>query len=78
MRYRASQPGASDAAETGVIPWRRRRLLRAGFDAPLAERLAADSRFDLHAVLELIDRGCPPELAARILAPLDDPLEPPR
>ena len=24
------------------------------------------------ALLELIDRGCPPELAARILAPLGD------
>jgi hypothetical protein len=34
--------------------------------------LANDRRFDLHAVLELVDRGCPPELAARILAPLND------
>jgi hypothetical protein len=26
---------------------------------------------DLHALIELIERGCPPGLAARILAPLD-------
>jgi hypothetical protein len=38
----------------------------------LAERLASDARCDVHAVLELLDRGCPPELAARILAPLDE------
>jgi hypothetical protein len=33
--------------------------------------LARDPRTDLHALLELVDRGCRPELAARILAPLD-------
>jgi hypothetical protein len=48
-------------------------LERAGFTAPLAEALANDRRIDLHALLELVDRGCPPQLAARILAPLDDP-----
>jgi hypothetical protein len=26
----------------------------------------------LHALIELVERGCPPELALRILAPLDD------
>ena len=26
---------------------------------------------DIHALLELIDLGCPPELATRIVAPLD-------
>jgi hypothetical protein len=66
-----SQPSTSDRAATGLVPWRRRRLQRAGFDARLAERLAGDRGFDLHAVLELVDRGCPPDLAARILAPLE-------
>ena len=55
--------------------WRSRRLLAAGFAPGLAERLARDGRIDVHALLELTDRGCPPHLAARILAPLDD--EPP-
>lgn len=36
----------------------------------LAASLASDVRLDLHELLQLIDRGCPPELAARILAPL--------
>lgn len=75
MRNRASQPIGGDEATVGVVRWRRRRLQRAGFDVALAEKLASDRGFDLHAVLELIDRGCPPELAARILAPLDDPRE---
>jgi hypothetical protein len=30
-----------------------------------------DFSFDLHALLELVDRGCAPDLAVRILAPLD-------
>jgi hypothetical protein len=55
-----------------VIGWRRGRLVAAGFAPELAAFLAGDCRIDLHAVLELIDRGCPPALAARILAPLDD------
>jgi hypothetical protein len=54
-----------------VVEWRRGRLLDAGFPAVVATHLAEDSGIDLHAVLELIDRGCPPELAARILAPID-------
>jgi hypothetical protein len=47
-------------------------LLAAGFAPRLAAQLATDCAVDLHAVLGLVDRGCPPELAARILAPLDD------
>ncbi len=55
-----------------VVGWRRGRLLAAGFVPALAASLAADCRIDLHAVLDLIDRDCPPTLAARILAPLGD------
>jgi hypothetical protein len=54
-----------------VVAWRRGRLERAGFDPDVAESFAADRRVDLHALLDLVDRGCPPHLAARILAPLD-------
>jgi len=46
-------------------------LLAAGFSGSTARRLGRDMRFDLHAVLELVDRGCPLDLAVRILAPLD-------
>jgi hypothetical protein len=52
-----------------VTVWRRCRLLEAGFETDLATRLAADRRVDVHALLQLVDRGCPPVLAARILSP---------
>lgn len=54
----------------GLLQWRERMLLCAGFDDELAARLAGERGLDLHALLELVDRGCPPRLAARILAPL--------
>lgn len=57
---------------TPVAEWRRECLLAAGFAAGLATHLAQDRATDLHALLELVDRGCPPELAVRILAPPDD------
>jgi hypothetical protein len=55
-----------------VRTWRRDQLVSAGFALPDAVRLARDARYDLHALLELVERGCPPDLAARILAPLDE------
>ena len=54
----------------GVTEWRRCRLLDAGFPEPLASALAREPAVDVHALLQLVDRGCPPELAARILSPL--------
>jgi hypothetical protein len=53
-----------------VTAWRRSRLLETGFPESLADRLAADAAVDVHALLQLVDRGCPPELAARILSPV--------
>jgi hypothetical protein len=50
--------------------WRRQRLLLAGFDSDVAEAVARDPRYDLHAVLQLVDDGCAPALAIRILEPL--------
>ena len=44
--------------------------MEAGFDKELAWRIAADPAMDVHALLDLVDHGCPPELAVRILAPL--------
>jgi hypothetical protein len=55
-----------------VAEWRSTQLLHAGFPRPLAKRLAADGRYDLHALIELVERSCPPELAVRILAPLEE------
>jgi hypothetical protein len=55
----------------GLVAWRIERLREAGFPDQLAASVARDARYDLHELLGLTDRGCPPELAARILAPLD-------
>ena len=63
--------------EGSVVGWRRRLLRRAGFAPVLAEALAHDPRYDLHALIELTDRGCPPTLAWRILAPLEPGQGPP-
>jgi len=59
------------ARSNDIAGWRQRLLLGAGFDPHLAAGLALDARVDLHALLQLVDRGCPPLLAARVLAPLD-------
>jgi hypothetical protein len=48
------------------------RLLRAGVAPPLAAKIARQQGMDLHALIELVERGCPPALAVRILAPLDE------
>ena len=78
----AAQPAARSAprpcscgggSPADVTWWRRCRLLDAGFPETLATVLAAAPAVDLHALLLLVDRGCPPELAARILSPLDRP-----
>jgi hypothetical protein len=53
-----------------VTTWRCCRLLEAGFPPQLAHVLAA-ADVDVHALLQLVDRGCDPALAARILSPLD-------
>ena len=53
-----------------VLAWRSDVLQHAGCEPGLAWDLAADGDVDLHDLLNLFDRGCPPALAARILAPL--------
>jgi len=60
--------GIRDAA---VVAWRRRQLLAAGFSLAQSEHLARECGIDLHALVDLVTRGCPPRLAVRILAPLD-------
>jgi hypothetical protein len=53
----------------GVVAWRRAQLLRAGFSRSLAARVARDERYDLHELIELVEHGCAPSLALRILEP---------
>lgn len=65
-----------ERAAQDLVRWRREQLSASAVPLPLAARLA-DPRYDLHALIELVERGCPPDLAARILAPLDEPGETP-
>jgi hypothetical protein len=62
----------SDRVSPEICAWRRRQLLAVGFAPRLATTLAHDPDYDLHALIELVERGCPPDLAIRILAPLDE------
>jgi hypothetical protein len=71
LRKGDKQPLGPPDGKAGWSGWRAQRLRAAGFPPALAGQLARDSRVDLHALLELVDRGCRPDLAARIVAPLD-------
>ena len=50
-----------------VERWRLEELCEAGYPAAIAYRLAREHSVDLHQAIELVEQGCPPELAARIL-----------
>jgi len=65
-----TKQGTVVGQEGAVVAWRRQQLADAGFEASLAAALSADRLWDLHALLELVERGCPPHLAARILSPV--------
>ena len=47
--------------------WRAEELERAGYEPRAVGRLAVRHDVDLHTAVELLQRGCPPELALRIL-----------
>jgi hypothetical protein len=50
-----------------VERWRAQELRRAGYDPQGASELAARNDVDLHRAIELLERGCPPDLALAIL-----------
>ena len=60
-----------EPASGEVSRWRREQLVHSGFPLLLAARLAKDCGYDLHRLIELVETGCPPELAVRILAPIE-------
>jgi hypothetical protein len=65
------ESGSRAATAVDVAGWRERRLEAAGFDERTAVMLAGDCGFDLHGLINLVEAGCPPDLAVRILAPID-------
>ncbi|HEY0415860.1 MAG TPA: hypothetical protein VGC78_05690 [Gaiellaceae bacterium] len=50
-----------------VERWRAQELERAGYAGDDAAELATRHDVDLHRAIELIEKGCSPELAASIL-----------
>lgn len=66
-----NRDSAPDIRDAAVVTWRRKQLLAAGFGLQASESLARDCGVDLHALLDLVERGCPPRLARRILVPLE-------
>jgi hypothetical protein len=50
-----------------VERWRAEALERVGYDTGSAAVLAARTDVDLHRAIELVEHGCSPEIALRIL-----------
>jgi hypothetical protein len=50
-----------------ITRWRREELERAGYGADDAAELAARLDVDLHTAILLLERGCEPALALKIL-----------
>jgi hypothetical protein len=50
-----------------VESWRFESLQRAGYDAESATVLAMSHEIDLHQAIDLLERGCPVDLALQIL-----------
>jgi len=64
-------PAAHEIVETEaerVERWRTSELMRVGFAGDDAVVLASRFDVDLHDAIALVERGCPPELAIRILS----------
>jgi hypothetical protein len=62
----SDQPLVDDEVEL-VLEWRLEQLERAGFRGQVVVDLAERRDIDLHDALRLVEAGCPPALAARIL-----------
>jgi hypothetical protein len=68
MHTKTTSPGGRDQ----VISWRREQLVDSGFAPALAVAVSENTHYDLHALIELVERGCAPQLAVRILAPMEE------
>jgi hypothetical protein len=56
-----------DTEQQLIELWRTEELTRAGYSPRAAGRLAARHDIDLHQAVRLLERGCSPELALKIL-----------
>jgi hypothetical protein len=53
--------------EHAILAWRMWVLDRAGYGVDATATLAGRRDVDLHLAVDLLERGCPPETALRIL-----------
>jgi hypothetical protein len=63
-------PAVDDIVETEierVERWRADELIRAGYDPDSAAKLAARHDVDIRRAAQMLEQGCPPELALQIL-----------
>jgi hypothetical protein len=65
--YQAIEEELPELEEEVVFRWRFDQLERAGYPGDAALDLAGRSDVDLHVALDLVKRGCPADLAFRIL-----------
>lgn len=56
-----------DTEQLQIELWRSEELERAGYSHRAAERLATRHDVDLHLAVRLLERGCSPGLALKIL-----------
>ena len=72
MQTQKASPASLEAAvaarsDDAVVRWRLMVLLRAGYAWDEAVELATETRVDLHFAAELVAKGCPSDIARRIL-----------
>ena len=58
---------ADETERERVIRWRVEQLAKVGYSWPAAMVIAANTQVDLHRAVELVQQGCRPEIAVRIL-----------
>jgi hypothetical protein len=63
----ATEIPISEPEHERVERWRAEALERAGYARDAAAELAARMDIDLHRAVKLVESGCPPETALRIL-----------
>ena len=46
--------------------------MESGFPPALAATVTMNAHYDLHTLIDIVERGCQPDLAVRILAPVEE------
>ena len=58
---------ADETERERVIRWRVEQLAKVGYSWPAAMVIAANTHVDLHTAVDMVRRGCNPDVAMRIL-----------